>query len=79
MEFGVLPRNNGHVETRSVVLDGDRLSLHTSRGGQLEWQRVHTEADVASLPPVQPAAGLRPSLSRAQNQLHLAHGQEACC
>jgi len=45
MEFGVLPRNNGHVETRLVVLDGDRLSLRTSRGGQLEWQRVHTEAE----------------------------------
>jgi hypothetical protein len=41
MEFGVLPRHNGHVESRSVVLDGDRLTLGTPRGASVEWQRVH--------------------------------------
>jgi hypothetical protein len=40
-EFHVVPEHNGRVETRSVVLDGDRLILGTPWGALLEWQRVH--------------------------------------
>jgi hypothetical protein len=39
-EFGVFPNLTGNVEPRSVVLDGDRLTLRTPGGAQLEWQRV---------------------------------------
>jgi hypothetical protein len=39
-EFDIRPSLDGNVETRSVVLDGDRLVLGTARGQQLEWQRV---------------------------------------
>jgi hypothetical protein len=42
-EFGSLPRMSGSVEPRSVVLDGDRLTLSTPTGTTLEWQRVHAE------------------------------------
>jgi hypothetical protein len=41
VEFHIVPRNDGRVEERSVMLDGDRLILRTPRGQQLEWQRVH--------------------------------------
>jgi hypothetical protein len=42
MEFHLLqPSWSGRVEARSVVLDGDRLTLGTPRGRQFEWERVH--------------------------------------
>jgi hypothetical protein len=44
-EFGVFPSMSGNVETRSVVLDADRLVLGVPGGAQLEWQRVHTEGE----------------------------------
>jgi hypothetical protein len=44
-EFGTLPGLSGNVETRSVVLDGDRLLLGSPRGFHLEWQRVQAEGD----------------------------------
>lgn len=40
-EFHVVSEHNDRVETRSVVLDGDRLILGTPWGAQLEWERVH--------------------------------------
>ena len=40
VEFHVVPRHNGRVEARTVVLDGDRLTLGTPFGAHLEWQRV---------------------------------------
>jgi hypothetical protein len=43
MEFGFLQRQSGRVETRSAVLDGDRLILGTPAGALFEWQRVHPE------------------------------------
>jgi hypothetical protein len=45
MEFGILQRLSGRVETRSVALEGDRLILGTPRGGQFEWRRVHTDGE----------------------------------
>jgi hypothetical protein len=39
-EFGLIPSLDGRVETRPIVLDGDRLILRTPRGQQIEWQRV---------------------------------------
>jgi hypothetical protein len=41
IEFHIVPRHNGRVEARSVMLDGDQLILSTPFGAQLEWQRVH--------------------------------------
>src|SRR5262249_3757634 len=40
-EFHVAPGWDGRAETRAFALDGDRLTLGTPRGHQLEWQRVH--------------------------------------
>jgi hypothetical protein len=40
IEFHVVLRNYGHVEARSVLLEGDRLILGF-RNQQLQWQRVH--------------------------------------
>ena len=40
VEFHVVPRHNGRVEARTVVLDGDPLILGTPFGAHLEWQRV---------------------------------------
>jgi hypothetical protein len=40
-DLSVRPSLDGHEETRSVMLDGDRLILATPRGDQFEWQRVH--------------------------------------
>jgi hypothetical protein len=40
-ELDIRPSLDGREETRSVVLDGERLILGTPRGTQLEWQRVH--------------------------------------
>jgi hypothetical protein len=39
-EFHIIPSNDGRVEARTVVLDGDRLILRAPHGQQLEWQRV---------------------------------------
>jgi hypothetical protein len=41
-EFHVMPRLNGRVDPLLTVLDGDRLTLGTPRGQQLEWQRVNS-------------------------------------
>jgi hypothetical protein len=41
MEFGIQLGMSGRVEARTVVIDGDRLTLGTPRGRQFEWQRVH--------------------------------------
>jgi hypothetical protein len=41
-EFDLLPRLNHRVEARSALLDGDRLTVGTPGGRQLEWQRVHS-------------------------------------
>jgi hypothetical protein len=41
VEFGIVPTIRGPVETRSVLIDGDRLILGNPRGTQYEWQRVH--------------------------------------
>jgi hypothetical protein len=40
-ELHLVPSLSGRVETRSVVLDGDRLTLNTPSGRQFAWQRVH--------------------------------------
>jgi len=40
-EFGVFPSMTGNIETRSVMLDGERLILGVPGGAQLEWQRIH--------------------------------------
>jgi hypothetical protein len=41
VEFGIVPTISGREETRSIVLDGDRLILgNPGRGTQYEWQRV---------------------------------------
>ena len=42
-EFGIFPSLSGNVETRLVVLDGDRLVLSNSQGTfQNEFQRVRS-------------------------------------
>ena len=40
IEFHVVLRNYGNAETRSVLLEGDRLILGY-RTSHIEWQRVH--------------------------------------
>jgi hypothetical protein len=40
-EFHVMPSLDGSAMARSVALDGDRLTLGTPRGGDVELQRVH--------------------------------------
>jgi hypothetical protein len=42
MEFAISPSNDGRVEHRSVVLNGDRLILGRDlRVGRVEWERIH--------------------------------------
>ena len=47
IEFHLSPALDGRSETRSVVLEGDRLILKTPRGSPREWQRVHAAEPVA--------------------------------
>jgi hypothetical protein len=41
IEFSLSPALDGRSETRSVVLEGDRLILTTPSGSPRQWQRVH--------------------------------------
>jgi hypothetical protein len=41
-EFHVAPGWDGRAEARAFALDGDRLTLGTPGGQQLEWERVHS-------------------------------------
>jgi hypothetical protein len=47
IEFHLAPAMDGRSETRSVVLEGDRLILKTPNGSPREWQRVHAAEPVA--------------------------------
>jgi hypothetical protein len=50
IEFHLAPAMDGRTETRSVVLEGDRLILKTPTGSPRAWRRVRAAEPVATRP-----------------------------